>query len=465
MIGRMFKTLIVLMLAINSSHSADLALSQVPLYLGGGIDPNVMFTLDDSGSMQMEHMGLTSGTEFSVFYFPKPLNLYGAGPNAEQANNVASFADTNLHNFYGRSSHNNAIFYNPDKTYIPWSNSDDTLMPDAVPTHALYNPTITANGGLDLTSQQTQEACWISHATLLTTATISSCNTNQTYWPITYFNYNNGPITDLTSYTKVVINNSSPGSYTSPSGIVRTKADEIQNFANWFQYYRSRILTARAGIGRAFSKQSDKMRVGFAALNKGCSTTAFGGLCTLESIDGGDPRFPGGSTVLESGVRSFSGQDRNHFFDTLYTFPISGHATPARYALGVVGSYFERSDNQGPWSETPGTASNESRSEHLSCRQNYNILLTDGERNGSIYGPFFGINELNVDNTAGVTMSGPNNPSFTYKPGPPYKDNWGNGTTSMTLADVAMHYWKHDLRTDLVNNVPVNASMMRFGNI
>ena len=47
----------------------------------------------------------------------------------------------------------------------------------------------------------------------------------------------------------------------------RTRDEEIQNFANWFQYYRSRISSARAGMGRAFSTLGDTPRVGFATLN------------------------------------------------------------------------------------------------------------------------------------------------------------------------------------------------------
>ena len=51
-----------------------------------------------------------------------------------------------------------------------------------------------------------------------------------------------------------------------------TYAEEIQNFANWYTYYRSRVLLARAGIGRAFAEQGNTMRVGFAAINKGSET-------------------------------------------------------------------------------------------------------------------------------------------------------------------------------------------------
>ena len=48
-----------------------------------------------------------------------------------------------------------------------------------------------------------------------------------------------------------------------------TYDEEIQNFANWYTYYRSRILLARAGVGRAFARQGTSLRVGFAAINEG----------------------------------------------------------------------------------------------------------------------------------------------------------------------------------------------------
>lgn len=38
-----------------------------------------------------------------------------------------------------------------------------------------------------------------------------------------------------------------------------TYQEEIQNFANWYTYYRSRILSARAGIGKAFARQGTNM--------------------------------------------------------------------------------------------------------------------------------------------------------------------------------------------------------------
>ena len=43
-----FRTLVFSALLISTTHAANLDLSSVPLYLGGSVEPNIMFTLDDS---------------------------------------------------------------------------------------------------------------------------------------------------------------------------------------------------------------------------------------------------------------------------------------------------------------------------------------------------------------------------------------------------------------------------------
>ena len=50
-------------------------LSDSPLFLGGNISPNLMFTLDDSGSMQFEVIPENNEVYFT---FPRPDPLYGA---------------------------------------------------------------------------------------------------------------------------------------------------------------------------------------------------------------------------------------------------------------------------------------------------------------------------------------------------------------------------------------------------
>ena len=95
-------------------------------------------------------------------------------------------------------------------------------------------------------------------------------------WPATYFIHNGGSNKKISNYTKIEIK---PGT-TTYSGEGRDKRTdvgcsngictyeaEIQNFANWYSYYRSRILAARAGIGRAFMQQNESLRVGFSTIN------------------------------------------------------------------------------------------------------------------------------------------------------------------------------------------------------
>ncbi len=175
------------------------------------------------------------------------------------------------------------------------------------------------------------------------------------------------------------------------------------------------------------------MRTGFAAINKG-ETTIDGRANTL--------------TVVR-GVRLFTGTDRTQFFTELYGHVMPSAGTPLRYALDDVGQYFSRTDDQGPWGATPGSTGG---TQH-SCRQNFNILMTDGYWNGDNARTATG----NIDNTGGPTNTSPSLPSYTYAPANPYNDAYSN-----SLADVAMYYWKNDLRGGLTNNVPTDATDPAF---
>ncbi|WP_417499033.1 pilus assembly protein [Methylophaga sp.] len=431
-----FTALVLLGIYSLTSSAANLNISNVPLYLGGVVAPNIMFTLDDSGSMQWEVMP-DENLHYANYLFPRPSSLYGG---VTYSNQVPNFDDDNVHNFFSRSSVNNAVFYNPDVTYVPWSKADGTSMGNANPSAALYNPADPSRGSINLKTQQTQYSCWFKHGSSLSSAYGDPCNGNHSFWPITYYKYNGSASDsealrlDRSRYTRVRITDSTSASttFTSPNGTTRTRDEEIQNFANWFQYYRSRILTARAGVGRAFATQSENSRVGFAAINEGSRT-----------IDG-----VSSNRALIRGVRKFSGANRTAFYDNLYDHVINNYGTPLRSAAASVGQYYERTDNRGPWGANPGT---DDSSAHLTCRQSYHILTTDGYWNGG--SPGLG----NVDSSNGTTISGPNDDDYTYLASPPFSDSWSN-----TLADTAMHYWKRDLRTDLENEVPTNTEDPAF---
>lgn len=410
---------------------AALPLSDVPLFLTTAVDPNVIFTLDDSGSMQWEIMPDGLIVSSARYVFPRASGIYGG---SDYENRVVGFDADNWRSASLRSSDINRIYYNPAVRYLPWSNSDGSLMADASPTCAPHNPFNLAKGCRDLTQDTTQNARWL---------TVSGGITgfeDRTFYPAVYFRYNGGATNSASSYTRVEIRpgNTYDGSLDRTDCVaapVCTYTEEIQNFANWYTYYRSRILLARAGVGRAFTLQGNNMRVGFGAINKGSTT-----------IDGVS------TSTLITGVRQFAGTNRDNFFNQLYGHTIPAAGTPLRKSMQSVGEYLKRTDDRGPWSTTPGEAGGT----QPVCRQNYHILMTDGTWNGPDPS---GIG--NSDNTAGSVQVNhfPNAApaSYQYSPAPPYMDNYSN-----TLADVAMHYWKNDLRPDLANKVSTNAKDPAF---
>ncbi len=407
-------------------------LSNGPLFLGGNISPNVMFTLDDSGSMHFEIMPENLILQSVYYMFPRASGVYGSD---DYSNYVVDFDPANKYTASLRSSYVNKIYYDPTVRYQPWSNSDGSLMSNADATCSYHNPLNTAAGCRNLTVNNTQTARWLQND-----GTRSS-SSSKTFYPAVYYKYNSGSINVATSYTQVEIK-SSTSSYV--GGANRsdcaaapncTYSEEIQNFANWYTYYRSRVLLARAGVGRAFATQGNTMRVGFAAINKGSTT-----------VDGV------ATSVVKTGVRQFTGTDRANFFTNLYDHDIPASGTPLREAMISVGEYFKRTDDKGPWGETPGSTGG---TQHA-CRQNYNILMTDGYwTEGSVSGLD------NSDNQSGSSITNHSSPatpaSYTYTPALPYSDAYSD-----TLADAAMQYWKNDLRTDLSNKVPTNPSDPAF---
>lgn len=424
-----------LTMASGMSARAAIDVSQSPLFLPSPVDPNILFVLDDSGSMYWESIPDSA----VLFMFPRPNGVYG---NASEYNNqVASvnYASGNANEAVSalafRSSSYNPLYYNPAITYRPWANADGSLWADSNPLAARYHPARGGPGTLNLTTNVTQNALWV-----YTNNAGSAWGAwaDRSYYPATYARFLGGAVWNAANYQRVEIKVAN-APFTGDGRENRTDVGcvagscsytaEIQNFANWFTYYRSRHLAAAAGVGRAFASQSEKMRVGFGAINK--SGTSVDGVANTE--------------VVMSGVRQFSGADRTSFFNTLYGSSWEPWGTPLRWALDNAGQYFSRSDNRGPWGKIPGT---NDASSHLACRQSYTILMTDGYWNGAAAETAGA--QADTDSTGGPTILGPSG-SFTFDAVTPFRDGRGN-----TLADVAMYYWKRDLRDTLDNLVPTS---------
>jgi type IV pilus assembly protein PilY1 len=178
---------------------------------------------------------------------------------------------------------------------------------------------------------------------------------------------------------------------------------------------------------------------------------------------------------LVRGVRPFTevtpppapGSDdrRQEVFDWLFSLRAIS-STPNREALDSVGSYFKRTDNTGPWI-TPASAtswtSTEDPADHISCRRNYTIMITDGEWTRAPWVPTAPQQPL-VENTStpldalstsGPTLTGLGGRTYSYQPTTEVQFSTNASSAGGTLTDIALYYWSRDLRTDLVNNIRV----------
>lgn len=429
--------IIALFLGINHSSKA-LSIATGPLYLSANADPNLMFILDDSGSMQWEIM--PDDFIYSYFVYPIVPTVYGG--TSDYSNWVPTFESGYVYSALSRSFQINKTYYNPSITYVPWLDpATGQAMMGANPEAAPHNPMLPLKGFRNLTVENTQTAAWDRCAGQPPIG-CSTVNFNQTFYPAIYFRFSGGNQWTLSNYTKIEIRSTTP-LYTGDgrenrsdcTNGVCTYDQEIKNFANWYTYYRSRILSSRSGIGWAFSKQSANMRVGFGSINKSAA-----------NIDGVST-----GTII-NGVRPFSGANRQNFFTNLYSHAIPLSSTPLKNALNDAGKYYSRADNAGPWGASPGT---NNTTAHLECRQSYTVLMTDG------YWSDFILGIGNADNTNGEVIINPSTgDAYQYTPTDPYRDQWSN-----TLADIAMHYWKTDLRagaTALANKVPITKENPAF---
>jgi type IV pilus assembly protein PilY1 len=166
----------------------------------------------------------------------------------------------------------------------------------------------------------------------------------------------------------------------------------MQNFANWFQYYRKRHQALRAGLGTAFQTLAGTRVAGF-RINQSASPNG-------PDVTMGDIDVAANKTALYTDIyRNWTG---------------SG-GTPNREAVSNIIRNFKR-----------GAADN-NRPITASCQRNFGMLFTDGFSNPPDVND--GMNGIgNIDGGMGV----------------PFQDNV-NGT----MADKVMGAYKNTLRSDL----------------
>ncbi|HQS82298.1 MAG TPA: PilC/PilY family type IV pilus protein [Thiobacillus sp.] len=397
----------LLLPALHAQAADPIALPSAPLYLAGGVAPNLTVTLDDSGSMAWGYVPDSMGKNAKV--------TDGCG------HSIFSGYDGSETKRYFLSGDYNAQYYNPSTTYLPPLKSDGTPYTTSYGS-AYTNGFDTSSTVVNLASayqpsfgfQPKSNQCYAKHPAL-DSGSGKQFSSDTVNVPAYYY-----------SYDPVGTACASP-SKTTESCYVYTAvgAAQQQNFANWYSFYRTRNLATVSAATRAFNNLPGTMRLAWQALNSSCDD--FSGT----SCAGWD------DTKINNSIRALSSSHKQNFFKWLEKLPANG-STPLRLALGRVGEYYRTSTAvvNSPYAEDPQVTVG---TQH-SCRANYTIMMTDGIWNGNNASEVSG----NVDNTAKSLPDG-----TSYSPSAPFKDDNSN-----SLADVAFYYWAKDLRTDLTNNVP-----------
>jgi type IV pilus assembly protein PilY1 len=209
-------------------------------------------------------------------------------------------------------------------------------------------------------------------------------------------------------------------------GTTCTYEEEMTNFANWYTYYRSRMKMMKTAAGRAFENVDDTFRVGFITINP----------------TSGSPASVQASKYLKIGDFTTPAGGHKQAWYTKFYSQDSGNSTPLREALSRVGWIFAGKLATGltrgiPTADDPVTAS---------CQPSFAILSTDGYWNGNAGQKLDGTAMDNQDNVdAGYSKRADGAYDGNLKPTTVPDNNTSGG--SGTLADVAMYYYKTDLRT------------------
>ena len=291
------------------------------------VKPNVLFTLDDSGSMGWGFM---------------PDSIEGRINTTGYKNHLC-----------------NSVYYNPNIVYATPRNADGTNFANAAFTAALYNGFDTGSGTRDLSTN------YIAYDT-----TTSSGQGTDSAQPAYYFRWNgtSNP-TDSTSQCWLsasgttfpqIVGSGGGAAGTLSFTKIRVSAtsgpgatDERENFANWYSYYRTRLQMMKSASGRAFITLNEGYRVGFVTINPGSPVSS--------------------SKYLA--VADFDATQKANWYAKLYAQSTNG-STPLREALSRAGRHFAGSQN-GINNGMTGDPM------QYSCQQNFSILTTDGFWNGN----------------------------------------------------------------------------------
>jgi type IV pilus assembly protein PilY1 len=439
----------------TSMANAATDVSKTPLIPSSVAKPNVIFGIDDSGSMDFEVMlatndgalwwndttvlNGTTGAGWDSNGAPlyntngnsgggwtKLINLFPNGCSSAAkvlCDNSGHYSIAPTYQFaWLRSAKYNSLYYNPAINYTPWTSAYISgalkTFSDATPASALSHPlfTTTFNLTTDVTfpaNNNTNQVFqmqpgmvvptggkiwknnnWVTQASNYTVPAGVAYDAAISYYPATYWvpqtcTVNNTSCTRAPDGSTLQRYEIKSGN-TFPSG--RAYAAELQNFANWFTYYRKRKLMLAASTGTVLGTLTG-MRLGVVEFNSHQSVTMY-------DSDQADP---------SKNAKAILGK--------IYANDSSG-GTPTRETLNYIGNQLKTNTSIIT----------------LSCQKNAAFIMTDGFANATSVTP-------------------PSYNSAAYGATAPYTKTYAG-----SLADIALSYYTNNIRADLpVGKVPASS--------
>lgn len=373
---RRFASVVALAAAAGGSAAgtADIANSPLATQTTAVVRANLMFVLDDSGSMGNDYL-----------------------PDSANYNNLCF-------GYFGT----NTIFYNPATTYLAPLQSNGVPLPSASFT-AAYDDGYKQSGS-------TTNLSLVSNLTTPSTQVQSANPKSSRFYYATY--------TATNPATPACGNGYDWSKWSVVTSATSWTAAQKTNYANWYSFYRTRMLSMRGAVGGVMgSIDPARFRVGYSAISSNSYTSSSGFLPILEFDQG---------------------TQKADFYSKLYAAPTAGY-TPLRPGLEKIGKYYANRNLDG----TTLAAGQDPL--QYSCQRNYAIMTTDGYWNlddesdlRSNYRP----TQLNGSTAIG-NQDGGTTPRPLLDDGRAQGGNWvtGGAGVSNSLADIAMYFYSTDLRT------------------
>lgn len=410
----LFFIIFIYVFQINSAHSAPTDIATAPLnyLISSKIKPNIMFILDDSSSMAWSFMGddvVDKNYQNTVGYRSSLCNKIYYNPNIKYTVPVMSDGSA-----YAVQNFNSALYdgYQPlslkvdlGVSFMAWRSNKSNLR------------TPSGSGTVEYTEdcESLGDSCAPDSESQTSNQTLVKNQREPAY----YFIYKGNGLDNLRDNSSrdhckdKLYDTSNSGSHNWIKIVVGDRSgpgstDERENFANWYSYYRTRMLLMKTAVGHAFHVLDQNYRVGF-------STIGYSGTDST-------------SSYFEK-IAEFNSVQKSQFYNKLYGTRI-GSGTPLRAALAKAGRIYAGKLLTG-----------DNDPLQYSCQRNYSILSTDGYWNTTKETISYGPNLIAEDKNVGNQDSNLS---------PPKKE--GVPPTSNTLADVAAYYFQTDLRTTQLNN-------------